>query len=87
MHARALLLVLLALAYIAVAQPPVFRIGGTLSQCGPGSDISLGMKTALEFYVNYTNSYGGVNINGTIHQLELIMCVSMNEGSLTPLQI
>lgn len=59
---------------LASAQP-TFKIGGTLAQCGPALDYPTTMRTALQFYANYTNSQGGIIVNGTAYQIELILCV------------
>ena len=72
--ARALtLLLLLLFSALSLAQLPAFRIGGSLSRCGRGADISTAMWDALKFYENYTNANGGIVINGTQHRLELIL--------------
>lgn len=76
MRPCAVLLLLAALCAVCVrAQTPAFRIGGTLTACGEGSDQSTAMRDALQFYANYTNANGGVTINGTRHNLEIIMYV------------
>lgn len=69
-------LVLLAVLTLACAQTPVFRIGGTQTSCGNGADQSAAMRSALLFYANYTNNNGGVMINGTRHDLDIIMYAS-----------
>lgn len=73
-----LTLACLLLVVAVAAQRPVLKYGLTLSQCGVSASISMGQKQTLEWYANYTNAHGGVNISGLIHDVEFVMY-----GSLT----
>lgn len=68
-----LTLTCLVLGAAVAAQRPVLKYGLTLSQCGLSASISIGQKQTLEWYANYTNAHGGVNISGVIHDVEFVM--------------
>lgn len=70
-----LLLPLLLLCAINVAQQaPLIKFGWTRPLCGDLSVFFADEEAALTFWVNYTNANGGINVNGTAHQVQLIMC-------------
>ena len=75
MLSRAQLLLLLAFTAFASAQTrPLLKIGTTMAHCGTVTErpLSISIEKALFWFANYTNEHGGVLINGTVHDIQLI---------------
>lgn len=86
--ARALLrtLLLLVVAALISAANPKVKIGGALSTCGDSSDITIKIASALQWWASYINSHGGIIINDTQHDVEIITCArSVDMAHLSPL--
>lgn len=66
--------VLALLLVAACAAGQVIKIGTTQSLCGDGVEGSQSYRTALRFWEAYTNAHGGIDVNGTAHTVQLIMC-------------
>ena len=72
---RCVPLLLLAFAFLVAGQSrPLLKIGVTMAHCGSQSDppISVNIEKALIWFVNYTNQHGGVLINSTAYDIQLI---------------
>lgn len=72
--ARALLytLLLLVVAALISAANPKVKIGGALSSCGDSADITIKISSALQWWSSYINNHGGIIINDTQHDVEII---------------
>lgn len=73
-----LLLVLLLLHSSALAQNPVIKIGGSLAKCATGLfaislDLMTKQRESLVWWEGYINSHGGITVNGTAYDVEMIM--------------
>ena len=71
-----------AAVYVASAQRPLIKIGWTVSRCGAYFEFSTGQEVALSFWENYTNSHGGVNVNGIVHDVKIIKYNDASDPSL-----
>lgn len=70
-------LVCVALLFaLASAANPTVKIGLTLSKCGLTAQAAEPTEQSLRWWVNYTNTQGGIVINGTAHDIELVMYIS-----------
>lgn len=73
-----LLVCIAALLSLTSAANPTVKVGVTLAKCGLAAQIAQPAEESLRWWANYTNTHGGIVINGTVHDVELVMCVSRN---------
>lgn len=81
MASYALLCLASIITSFAFAANPSIKVGLTLAKCGLGAQSGEPVGEALWWWANYTNSHGGVNVNGTVHDIELIMYELFVESS------
>lgn len=68
-------LALLVLCLAAVwAANPTLKIGGVLAQCGASSALSIKMAESLQWWAKYINAKGGITVNGTQYDVQVIRC-------------
>lgn len=73
-------LLLLVCALLSAANPTI-KIGGTLATCGTSSEISIKMSSTLAWWASYVNSHGGIVINGTKHDVQIVTYVEIANPS------
>lgn len=74
--AHALLVCVACLLGLASAANPAVKVGVSLAKCGAAAETAQLVEKSLRWWENYTNTHGGVNINGTVHDVQLVMCAS-----------
>lgn len=78
MPRAATLLLLLLCAILASAANPKLKIGGVLATCGASAGISIKMAESLQWWASFMNNKGGLVLNGTQYDLEVITYVPKN---------
>lgn len=68
---------LLFFAGLASSQRPKIKVGATIARCGPQAELSISQENSWRWLANYTSSRGGVDVNGTAHDVELILYVPL----------
>lgn len=71
--ARVHLLCLVCLLALARAANPTVKVGVSLAKCGSAAETAQPAEQSLRWWANYTNNRGGIIINGTAHDVELVM--------------
>ena len=66
------LLIFAFLLSSCAAQRPLIKIGMTIPRCGGNKQLAGGQEISLDFWVNYTNSHGGIVVGGVAHDVQLI---------------
>lgn len=71
-----LVLLILSTSIVLCTAQPVLKIGWVRPLCGEALAYYFDQEEALLFWANYTNENGGVNVNGTAHQVQMVLYVA-----------
>lgn len=56
------------------ATRPVLKIGLTSTTCGNTAGIAINQVQSLRWWANDTNARGGITVNGTVYDVDFVMC-------------
>lgn len=59
-----------------LAARPVIKIGLTSTTCGNTAGIAVNQAQSLRWWANDTNARGGITVNGTVYDVNFVMCAA-----------